>query len=200
MAQADAAEIPFDRVWREQTFPFKAPNDWFLGSKRLGLQSEGSVSLIYRQLDSSFWRARNASWQWSVQESVPPTDLTRKGGDDRNLALYFLFLPEQSAKKMEGASLSRVLRNREARALVYVHGGAHQVGLPIISPYLGPRGMTIPLQPAEPGTDQQSVNLDADFRKLFRTMPGVLFGLAISGDSDDTSSKISADLSGLELR
>ena len=74
------------------------------------------------------------------------------------------------------------------------------MGLPIISPYLGPRGMTIPLQPAEPGTDQQSVNLDADFRKLFRTMPGVLFGLAISGDSDDTSSKISADLSGLELR
>lgn len=195
-----AGAIRFDEGWREQTFPFKRPNAWTLAADRLSLSSDGGVSLLYRPLGRGEAAARQASWQWSVRQSVPPTDLTRKGGDDRNLALYFLFLPDAAADRLRGAGLAKVLRDRDARALVYVHGGAHPIGAPVGSPYLGPRGVTIPLQPARPNTATQTVDLASDFRRAFGVEPGVLFGLAISADSDDTSSSIRAELDRLTLR
>ncbi|SNT12266.1 DUF3047 domain-containing protein [Tropicimonas sediminicola] len=195
-----AGAIRFDDGWREQRFPLKRPNDWTLAPDRLSLASEGGVSLLYLPLAPAEAGARQASWEWSVGQSVPPTDLTRKGGDDRNLALYFLFLPEAAADRLRGAGLSRVLRDRDARALVYVHGGAHPLGAPLASPYLGPRGVTIPLQAARPGAAAQSVDLAGDFRRAFGGEPGVLFGLAVSADSDDTDASIRAELRRLILR
>ncbi|MDV7142967.1 DUF3047 domain-containing protein [Tropicimonas sp. TH_r6] len=187
---ASAGDIPFDGAWREQRFPFKRPNNWILEGSRLGLESDGDVSLVYRQLEAEFRQAGRASWRWNVEHSVPPTDLTRKGGDDRNLAVYFLFPPENEALRLSGASLKRVLGNRNARAIVYVHGGDHQLGQFLPSPYLGSRGVTIQLQDAAPGSDEQSVDIRNDFRRAFKEEAGVLFGIAISADSDDTSSNI----------
>lgn len=196
---ASADDIPFDGTWREQRFPFKRPNNWVLEGSRLGLESDGGVSLVYRQLGAEFRHAGRASWRWNVDRSVPPTDLTRKGGDDRNLAVYFLFLPENEALRLRGASLKRVLGKRNARAIVYVHGGNHQLGQVLPSPYLGPRGVTIQLQDAAPGSDQQSVDIRNDFLRAFGEEAGVLFGLAISADSDDTSSNIRASLFNMDI-
>lgn len=59
---------------------------------------------------------------------MPATDLTQKGGDDRNLAVYFVFLPEAQARELQGASITRLLNEDAIRALVYVWGGDHGRG------------------------------------------------------------------------
>lgn len=192
--------VAFDTAWQEQTFPRLDANSYGFGGNRLTLRSDGSVSLAWRALEPAFWSARTAAWEWAVTTGTPPTDLGRKGGDDRNIALYFVFLPQDKATRAAGAGIARLLRDRDARVLVYVWGGDHRRGQMLDSPYLGNRGKTIVLRGAGTGAHDESVDLDADFSRAFGGTPQALVGVAVSGDSDDTDSSIAARVEGLELR
>lgn len=130
---------------------------------------------------------------------MAPTDLSLKGGDDRNIALYFLFAPQELAKDMEAAAPGRVFRHEAVRILVYVRGGDHEPGTIVNSPHLEPRGVLVPLRGTGNGTFTESVDLDADFRRAFGMPSGVLLGLGISADSDDTNGVIEAELGDLVI-
>ncbi len=134
-----------------------------------------------------------------MEEGVAPTDLSLKGGDDRNIALYFLFAPRELANDLENASPDRVFRHEAVRILVYVRGGNHEPGTIVSSPYLEPRGVLLPLRGTGKGTFAESVDLAADFRQAFGMPPGVLLGLGISADSDDTNGVIEAELGDLVI-
>ena len=192
--------VRFDRSWKEQRFSLFSSNDYRFGGQTLAVASDGSVSLAYAPLPQARWGARKATWSWSVDEGVPGTDLTKKGGDDRNLALYFVFLPEQAAESLKNASVRRLLTEDQARVLVYVWGGAHKRGAVLASPYLGNRGKTVVLRGSGTGAHRESVDLAADYSRAFGGSAGALVGLAVSGDSDDTNSRIRAAISGLDLR
>ena len=191
--------VPFGAGWQEQQFPRLSPNRYSLDGTALALRSERSVSLIWRPLSPDFHAARQASWEWQVAEGAPPTDLTQKGGDDRNIALYFVFLPEDKAQRGAG-NIRRLLRDREARVLVYVWGGDHARDEVLPSPYLGDRGKTVVLRRAGTGRHAEAVDLAGDHARAFGTAPGALVGVAVSADSDDTQSRIVARIEGLELR
>jgi hypothetical protein len=195
-----AGPVRFDGAWQEQRFSLFASNDYSFDGDRLAVRSDGTVSLVWARLPEASWRARGAAWRWSVDRSVPATDLRRKGGDDRNLALYFVFLPEAEARRARSDGIRRLLEADAARVLVYVWGGPD--GQPRLqdSPYLGERGKTVALRPAGTGRVDETVDLAADHRAAFGTAPGALVGIAVSADSDDTSSAISAELSNLILR
>ncbi len=196
-----AGPVPFGAGWQEQTFSRLAPNSYSFQGETLALRSEGAVSLIWQRLTPGFHGARQADWHWQVSQGTPPTDLTQKGGDDRNIALYFLFLPQDKAQRGGGMSnIRRLLRDREARVLVYVWGGDHARNQVLPSPYLGNRGKTVVLRGAGTGRHSESVNLAADHARAFGTAPGALVGVAVSADSDDTQSRIVAQLEGLRLR
>jgi len=195
---AIAAPVPFDGSWKTQRFSLFSSNDYGFNGTSVSVVSDGSVSLAYRALPEPFWDASSASWSWSVQEGVPATDLRRKGGDDRNLALYFVFLPPGQAQALQGASVRNLLTNDAARVLVYVWGGAHERGAVLDSPYLGSRGKTIVLRGAGTGSASETVNLSRDFADAFGG-DAALVGIALSGDSDDTDSRIRASISGLNL-
>jgi hypothetical protein len=199
MAATPAAALDFDANWREQSFPFRRANDFTLMGDAVKVQSDGGVSLLLRAVPEADWAATRASWRWSVARGVPVTDLTRKGGDDRNLALYFAFLPRARAEALRGASVRKVLRDKDARTLIYVWGGGAAPGAVTPSPYLDGRGFTIAMRPAALGAFNESVDLAADFRKSFGHAPEALFGLAISADSDDTDTVIDARIEGLRL-
>lgn len=200
VAPALAQNISFDRSWSEQRFSMLSSNDYGRSGTRLSIASDGTVSMIYRQLDPEFWSARSASWDWSVQTSVPPTDLTQKGGDDRNISLYFVFMDQAEAEALkENASIRSLLTAKTARVLMYVHGGNHQRGALLPSPYLGAQGKTKVVRPAGTGAFSEKANLLADFRKAFNEEPKALVGLAVSADSDDTETSIEAMVSNLEL-
>ena len=104
---ATANEISFDG-WTHQPFSLFSNNDYDREGARLDIVSDDAVSLIYTPLDPNFWNIRTARWSWRVEESAPATDLGRKGGDDRNLSLYAVFLPQDEAarlRKEENASV-----------------------------------------------------------------------------------------------
>ncbi|WP_439123972.1 DUF3047 domain-containing protein [Marivita sp.] len=196
---AMAAPVSFDGSWKTQKFSLFSSNKYGFNGSSVSVSSDGSVSLAYRELPEPYWNASSAKWSWSVQEGVPATDLRKKGGDDRNLALYFVFLPQAEAQALKGASVRKLLTNDAARVLVYVWGGAHNRGAVLSSPYLGNRGKTVVLRGSGTGSANENVNLSRDYANSFGGGDVALVGIALSGDSDDTDTRIRASVSGLNI-
>ena len=191
--------LPFDKAWKKQGFLRLRSNKFSLGGESLQVSSNGTVSLIYRRVPEELWGSRSASWKWAVSQSVGPTDLTVKGGDDRNLALYFVFLEAESAPALAKLSARKLLRHPDVRALVYVWGGDYAPETVLYSPY-GPETLrTVIKRSAGTGEFRETVDLVADFQRAFGREPGVLVGLGITADSDDTRGKISGVVHAIDL-
>ena len=190
--------VPFDDTWREQGFLRLFTNDYSLRGRQLDILSDGTVSLLWRPATDAMQGASSAKWVWRVREGVIPTDLTAKGNDDRNLSVYFVFVDSDRLEALKGRSARRILKEDSARALIYVWGGKHEVGSMLPSPY-SPRLRTKVLRSVEPGRFRESVDLGGDYRIAFREAPGVLIGLAVSADSDDTNGRIVASIGDLIL-
>ncbi|SLN74360.1 hypothetical protein ROJ8625_04046 [Roseivivax jejudonensis] len=199
-AAALAGSVPFDAGWKTQRLTLFGPsNDYTFEGDAVRVVSEDSVSLAYRELDPGLADARAARWRWQVSEGVAATDLAQKGGDDRNIAVYFMFVPEDRAAELRGSNVVSLLDEDSARVLVYVWGGAHEAGQMLESPYLGARGRTVVLRPAGTGDAEEAVDLAADHARAFGGAPGALVGVAVSADSDDTDGRIDAQLSDLRI-
>lgn len=197
---AAAQTVSFDGSWQEQGFLRLSSNDYQQNGRSLDVRSDGTVSVLYRRLPESAGDADAASWSWSVTEGVPPTDLTRKGGDDRNLAVYFVFADAGTAADLRGEPLRELLSASGVRALIYVWGGSAARGTVRPSPYFDGRAATIVLRGAGTGEHSETVDLSADLNAAFGSRPGVLLGVAVSADSDDTDSVIVGTISDLSLR
>ena len=116
---ASASQIPFDGSWKHQKFSLFSGNDYTPRGSALDVSSDASVSLFYRALPETVWRSSGASWDWQVSQSVPPTNLALKGGDDRNLALYFVFLPQAEAERSRGKRVTRLLSSENVTARIW---------------------------------------------------------------------------------
>ena len=197
---AQAESVSFDGSWSTQRFSLFSSNSYGFGGKSLSIASNGSVSLAYARVAEGLWGAKSAKWSWSVAQSVPATDLAKKGGDDRNASVYFVFLPVEEAKALGAkADVRKLLRANSARVLAYVWGDNRAGGTMLASPYLGSRGKTIVLRAAGTGKHSENINLAADYKRAFGGQIGALVGLAVSADSDDTDSTIRAQITGLTL-
>lgn len=195
---AEAEQVTFSDNWTEQAFSLFSSNEFVLNADTLDISSEGTVSVLWKKLPPSMWEANQANWDWAVEVSVPATDLTVKGGDDRNLSIYFVFSPQEYLPKSKG-KLTDLLKNKDVRVLMYVWGGDHDRGEVLPSPYLEDFGKTIILQRAGTGRASEQVNLANDFLRVFGENPEKLVGIAISADSDDTRSTISSSISSLKI-
>lgn len=197
---AVAGPVSFSSGWQEQRLSLFSSNDYSFGS-RLGLVSNGAVSIAWTRVGEAEWGSSGASWSWQVDQSVPPTNLANKGGDDRNISLYFVFVPTSVAPSLKGANIRSLLGNKDVRIIQYAWGGNAKRGQVIASPY-GPRGqgVTIALRQAGTGSHSEKVDLAADYARAFGGSKGALVGLAVSGDSDDTKSVIRASIGSLTLR
>jgi len=194
-----AGPVSLAAGWNHQRLSLFSSNDYDFGAT-LGIASDAAVSLAWKPLGRSNWDKRGASWSWSVDQSVPATNLARKGGDDRNISIYFVFLPQADAQRLEGAGLLRLQRNANVRILQYAWGGNHGRGEILPSPYAPGQGVTVALRQAGTGAHSETVNLARDFRAAFGGRPGALVGVAVSADSDDTGTAIRASVSDLVLR
>ncbi|MFG5381806.1 DUF3047 domain-containing protein [Yoonia sp. R2-816] len=197
---ANAGPISFATGWQEQRLSLFSSNDYSFGQS-LSMVSNGSVSIAWTRVSPADWGSRGASWSWTVEQSVPPTNLGQKGGDDRNVSLYFVFVPESVAPSLQGANIRSLLGNEDVRIMQYAWGGNHSRGQVIRSPYGPPgQGVTIALRQAGTGSHSENVDLAGDYARAFGGEPGALVGLAVSGDSDDTDSMIRAAIGNLTLR
>lgn len=197
---AVAGPISFGGSWNEQRLQLFSSNNYSFNGGSLGIASNDAVSLAWTRTGRGDWGARAASWNWAVDQSVPATDLRRKGGDDRNISIYFVFLPEADAVNMEGANIRQLNGNPNVRILQYAWGGNHSRGAILDSPYAPGQGATVALRQAGTGSNSESVDLARDFAAAFGGAPGALVGVAVSADSDDTNSTIRASVSNLAVR
>lgn len=196
---ANAGPVSFANGWSEQKLSLFSSNDYTFGSN-LSMVSDGSVSIAWSRVAQSDWAANGATWSWTVNKSVPATDLSRKGGDDRNISLYFVFVPADVAPSLSGAGIRSLLGRSDVRVIQYAWGGNNAIGSVIASPYgVSGTGVTIPLRQAGTGSATERVDLAADYARAFGGQKGTLIGLAVSGDSDDTSSVIEAAIGNLSL-
>ena len=193
-----AEDIAF-QGWTHQKFGVFGGNNWRQSGWKLSVVSDRGVSLLWRPLPENSWQATKASWSWNVGTSVPPTDLSQKGGDDRNLAVYFIFAPQDLATKAQDLGIRKILGNPEIRVLMYVWGGSHDRNTVVGSPYLGARGKTIVLRPAGTGQHNETIDLRSDLDRVYGNRDLRLIGLAVSADSDDTETRIEAGISNLRL-
>ncbi|MFT5867496.1 MAG: hypothetical protein ACI82I_003258 [Gammaproteobacteria bacterium] len=197
---AHAGPVSFSSGWSEQRLSLFSSNDYAFGNS-LTMTSNGSVSIAWARVDPADWGSVGASWDWSVSKSVPATDLSLKGGDDRNISIYFVFVPTIVAPTLKGAGIRSLLGRSDVRVVQYAWGGNNAMGAVIRSPYgQTGTGVTIPLRGVGTGSASETVNLSADFARAFDGARGALIGLAVSGDSDDTNSVIQAAVSNLNLR
>ena len=196
---AHAGPVSFSTGWAEQRLSLFSSNDYAFGDA-LNMTSDGSVSIAWTRVDQGDWGSNKASWDWSVSQSVPPTDLSLKGGDDRNISVYFVFVPNSVAPSLEGDNIRSLLGRNDVRVVQYAWGGNNPIGSVINSPYgASDTGVTIPLRGAGIGSASEAVNLNTDFDRAFSEEKGALIGLAVSGDSDDTNTFIQATVRNLNL-
>lgn len=195
---ATAEPVSFKDGWNHQRLSLFSANRYSFGDQ-LSMTSDGAVSIAWTKLPEAEWSARAAQWSWTVEQSVPATDLRQKGGEDRNLSLYFVFVPEAEAPSLAGKGIRSLLGRDDVRVLQYAWGGNHSRGAVFGSPW-GRGGAVVALRQAGTGSHSENVDLAADYARAFGGTPGALVGLAVSGDSDDTDSMIRAAIGGLVLR
>jgi hypothetical protein len=119
-------------------------------------------------------------------EGVGPTDLAKKGGDDRALAVYFAFADEDTSEQTD---LLGLLREERGDLLVYVWGGIDRPGSVLPLPYFHARGTTMVKRAATAPKGvwfSEMADIRDDFRRAFGRAPGKLVAVAVSSDSDDT--------------
>lgn len=205
---ARAETIPFGpglagAGWRTLTFRALEPVTFAAeGLDRLSVRGQAAASLIWRETGERLWDRRRAAWRWRVESGPPATDLSRRGADDRSIAIYFVFARDAAAARAaQGSrSLSSAMWWSSGQALVYVWGGQGARGAMVESPHMGANGRLILRRPGGPGDGRwlsERVDLAADFRRAFGREPGPLVGLAISADSDDTRTQLSAGVEAL---
>ncbi|MGB0497161.1 MAG: DUF3047 domain-containing protein [Rubricella sp.] len=200
---ASAESVTFDGAWQPVSFPLMRSTQFEMLGDRIEIRAENATGLAWTRLDPRFADATTASWSWSSERSVPPTDLTQRGGEDRNAALSFVFAgPETARRAAQGASITSLMGADDVRILSYVYGGDRPAGSGFASPSrrLEGRGFVIVKRPAGPGSFSETADIRADFRAAFGEEAGVLVGLAVSGDSDDTDTLMVSRIERLTLR
>ena len=174
--------------WRYMNFP-RRPGVAFKarGEDTVIVQTKAGVGVLWRPVPRKVSGASTARWRWQVTAGVGPTDLTKKGGDDRAIAIYFAFADGKEASG--DVDLMDLLRRERGDLLMYVWGGAVSPGTVLPLPYFGGRGRTVVKRAANTKSGvwfDEKVDVRGDFRRAFGRAPGRLVAIAVSSDADDT--------------
>jgi len=185
------------RGWMEIRFDGKMPNAFLsCGDSCIKVISMDSVSMISKEYPVQLSDTPLLSWQWMLGQPAARSDLTKKGQDDRAVAVYVAF-PYDS----KNASLAEVLfrpfvelakgENAPGRVISYVFlgGGDAKRGKFVKSPYLGGHGVTKIVRNADDKPRSwifERVNVVEYYKKFFGDLPNSVSHILISPDSDDT--------------
>lgn len=206
---ADPAEQRPPDGWRAWTPPGKTPA-YFAADEAGGLAvaSDGGVTFLIRPVTAAEAAQPRLAWRWRVEAAPPPTDLARRGGDDRALAVHVWF-PDDPDRTPSVASLIAAAAARligqppplpgDGYTLSYVWGGDAATGTRVVNPYME-RAMMIVRRGRDAPIDQwlaEDVDLAEDFRIAFAAPPpSPPAFLAISTDTDATGSRAAASIDG----
>lgn len=182
---------------------------------RFGLAGDGSIeavadngtSLIWKKVADADAGRRYLAWQWRVDETMPPTDITVKGGDDRPLAIHVWFMVPPERQTTWQALRASVLEfvfglPVHGRVLTYVWGGTGNRGDSQHNPHIGEDSWMIVLRPGRAPTGEwfaETRDLEADYRAAFGEAPPLRGIVAIAADAEDTATRSRALVRGLRF-
>jgi hypothetical protein len=175
------------------------------------IEGQGQGSLVTRPASGA---AGCLAWRWRVDAGPPATDLARRGGDDRAVAISIGFAGfgpsagfatrTQHAVAQASAGERRLPRS----VLSYVWGGTGREGqgggsaffdspwtagitkLRVLRPADAPRGQWV----------EERVDLGADWRAAFGgTEVPQLVDISISSDTEDTRARVDVQVEGVRL-
>lgn len=165
----------------------------------VAVEGQGQGSFVWRRVEG---RPACLSWRWRVDQGPPPTDLTRKGGDDRALSVAVGFAgwpPGAGAWQRAQHAMAQALAGNHPlprSVLIYAWGGTGREPAFFPSPYLAGLGRVRVLRPAAEAPRgrwlAEEVDLAADWRAAFGAEPPPLQEIAIGTDVDDTGSRVQA--------
>jgi hypothetical protein len=175
------------------------------------IQGQGQGSFLSRPLSGP---AGCLAWRWRVDAGPPPTDLARRGGDDRAISLsvgFTGFAPSAGfvlRTQHAVAQSSAGERSLPRSALSYVWGGTGREGAStqhrfFASPWTSGITMIRVMRPA--GTQggqwvEERVDLGADWRAAFGgTEVPPMLELVISVDVEDTGARVDAQIENIRL-
>lgn len=194
--------------WRKAVWQGIPPAE-FVGTPTGGIaiRGQGQGSFIWRPVQAA---PACLSWRWRVDAGPPPTDLTRRGGDDRAIAIaigFSGFGPDVSLATRTQHALAQAAAgdHRLPRSVLsYVWGGTGREPQPFFaSPWTSGITRIRVLRPADAprGTwVREQVDLAADWRAAFGSanVPP-LQEIAISTDAEDTGSPVVAQVEDIRL-
>ena len=207
--RAELAPVLVDAGWDEIIFDDQPSNVFqpldphhldLVGGIRLISQSTVSIAFFNTEADLS--KTPNLSWEWQVETPIINTDLKKKGGDDRSLAIYVAF-PYQPEVSSLGEKIKRkaieALKGKDTpgRILTYVWGGGAPKRNFVENPYTGKYGAMIYQRTPKDSSGEwlmEQVDLRADFIKAFGYEPASPVYIGIGADSDDTKSRVVASV------
>ncbi len=180
--------------WKVLTLSRKPPTH-FVGRVDgvIKVTAESSVAFLYRDVPSASQHKRYLSWRWRVDLAMTPTDLSRKGHDDRPLALHVSF-PSRSNKRDLWQRLRRAFIGAplSGKLLTYVWGGIGQRGDKLVNPHVEGDGVIYILRSGHTPTGQwftEKIDIAADFERAFGYEAPPPIYIVVSADTDDTASR-----------
>lgn len=160
-------------------------------------RSDNSTALIWKKVDEGDAQKSRLTWDWRVDEIMPPTDITVKGGDDRPLALHVWFMkPRDQLNFLERLRADFIELwvglPVHGRLLTYVWGGRGKPGDAQPNPHVGDGSWMIVLRNSDARTGvwlPESRDLVADYRAAFGEDPPARGIVALAADSEDTQTR-----------
>lgn len=171
----------------------------------VALEGEGAGSFLWRRQEGA---PACMSWRWRVDMGPPPTDLTRRGGDDRAVAIAVGFAgwPPRATfwnRTQHGVAQARAGSHVLPRSvLIYAWGGTGREPPHFYSPWIGALGRVRILRPADAPKGrwfEERVDLAAHWREAFGGDPPPLQEIAIGTDADDTQVRFAASVERLRF-
>lgn len=197
---ASAATVSFSQGWEHLKFRRLEPNTFNPSGNSVGVVAEGTSSILYRILPSDLFGSSSATWTWRVDSSVPASDLSTIGSDDRNLGVFFVNATDEVAARVRPNSrISSLLRNRNVHVLMYTWGGNNPQGTVIPSPHAPDRLRNIVQRRPETGEFTETVDLAADFPRVFGVELSNIVALAVSSNSENSGQRVEAQVSNWTL-
>ena len=200
--------------WKEFTFDGQQQNTFRqLEEGVIEIETNKSVSIAYLPFDTAKLDLRKTSnlvFEWQHEGQVIDTDVSKKGGDDRIIAIYlaFPYQPENASLKeklLRPLVVASKGRDAPGRLLTYLWAGEPKVGRWFENPYTGKAGYMKVIQDARDGSNNANiwhahkVNIVADFQDKFGHMPPTPAYVAIGVDSDDTKMRAITRVRGLKF-
>ena len=189
---SDVSIAPGLPGWQELTFSGKTPNRWNVENGSLVIDSASSVSIRYLPVRVDPVAEPVLRWRWRVDQAPPPTDLARKGGDDRAITLTVGFAYDSAAASL-GERMKRGLveqfagRDAPGRVIDLTWGGTAPEGSVLSDPYAGSAGRQVVMQVGSAsGWVEESVDVAALYRRIWGAEPPAITQIGIYADSDDT--------------